>query len=193
QSSNDIFPTAMHVSTVLQFQRCLLPSLETLIKAMDDKCHAFANVIKICRTHMMDATPMTLAQEFSGYRAQLNYAKTQLIDAEKNLMALPIGGTAVGTGLNAPPGWSEQVALRIAEITQCPFTSAENKFMAISAHDALAGFSGALKQLANSLLVIGNNLRLLASGPRCGLAEIRLPANEPGSSIMPGKVNPTQI
>ncbi len=193
QSSNDTFPTAMHVATVLQFRRCLLPALESLIQSIDDKCHAFTAVIKIGRTHMMDATPMTLAQEFSGYRAQLNYAKTQLIDAEKNLMALPIGGTAVGTGLNAPPGWSEQVALRIAEITQCPFTSAENKFMAISAHDALAGFSGALKQLANSLLVIGNNLRLLASGPRCGLAEIRLPANEPGSSIMPGKVNPTQI
>ncbi len=193
QSSNDIFPTAMHVASVLQFRERLLPALEALVNAIEAKCHDFADVVKIGRTHMMDATPMTLGQEFSGYRAQLNYARTQLSDAEKNLMALPIGGTAVGTGLNAPEGWSEQVTLRIAEITQLPFTSAENKFMAMSAHDALAGFSGALKQLANVLLVIGNNLRLLASGPRCGLAEIRLPANEPGSSIMPGKVNPTQI
>ncbi len=193
QSSNDVFPTAMHIATVIGYREQLRPALQAVLQTFRQKAEDFADVVKIGRTHMMDATPMTLGQEFSGYSAQIEYAMEQLDRSADSLLPLALGGTAVGTGINAPEGWADAVAQAIAEQTQLPFTSAVNKFAALSSHDALLGFSGHLKQTACVGLVIGNNLRLLASGPRCGLAEITLPANEPGSSIMPGKVNPTQI
>lgn len=193
QSSNDVFPTAMHVAAVLALNEQLLPALMALIDGLRERGAKFAAVTKIGRTHMMDATPMTLGQEFSGYVAQLEFTLQTLEQARHDLYDLALGGTAVGTGLSSHPDWAVEVALHIGRLTGLPFRSARNKFMALAAHDALLKTSAALRQLASSCLVIGNNLRLLASGPRCGLAEIILPANEPGSSIMPGKVNPTQI
>jgi fumarate hydratase class II len=193
QSSNDVFPTAMHIAGMLALRERLYPALRQLIAGLAERASAFDAITKIGRTHMMDATPLTLGQEFSGYVAQLESARGSLEQAEDALCDLALGGTAVGTGLNSHPQWAEAVARRIAEMTGLPFRSAPNKFMALSAHDALLKASAALRQLASACLVIGNNLRLLASGPRCGLGELVLPANEPGSSIMPGKVNPTQI
>lgn len=193
QSSNDVFPTAMHIAAVLALREQLFPALTQLIESFRERSAAFSRITKIGRTHMMDATPLTLGQEFSGYVAQLEAALRSLEQAEMDLYELALGGTAVGTGLNSHPDWSGEVVQRISSLTQLPFRSAPNKFMALSAHDALLKASAALRQLASACLVIGNNLRLLASGPRCGLGEIELPANEPGSSIMPGKVNPTQI
>lgn len=193
QSSNDVFPTAMHVAAVLAIHERLQPALNALITSLSERAKAFASIVKIGRTHMMDATPLTLGQEFSGYVAQLELARVSLDQGCHDLYDLALGGTAVGTGLNSHPEWAVSVALEIGQYTGLPFRSAPNKFMALSAHDALLKTSAALRQLASALLVIGNNLRLLASGPRCGLGELVLPANEPGSSIMPGKVNPTQI
>lgn len=193
QSSNDFFPTAMHVAAALAIHNRLLPKLANLIHSFKLKVQQFDSVAKIGRTHMMDATPMTLGQEMSGYMSQLLFAEQSINEAQTGLFDLALGGTAVGTGLNSHPAWAAQVAHNIAVYTNLPFDTAENKFMALSAHDALVKASSALRQLASACLVIGNNIRLLASGPRCGLAELNLPANEPGSSIMPGKVNPTQV
>lgn len=193
QSSNDVFPTAMHIAAVLALHERLRPALHALTTSLAERAMAFGGVVKIGRTHMMDATPLTLGQEFSGYVAQLEAARHSLDQACHDLYDLALGGTAVGTGLNSHSEWAVSVALEIGKQTGLPFRSAPNKFMALSAHDALLKTSAALRQLASALLVIGNNLRLLASGPRCGLGELILPANEPGSSIMPGKVNPTQI
>lgn len=193
QSSNDVFPTAMHIASVIALQEQLRPALQAICASLAERAHAFSSVVKIGRTHMMDATPLTLGQEFSGYVAQLEGAHLSLEQARHDLYDLALGGTAVGTGLNSHPEWATTVALEIGKQSGLPFRSAPNKFMALSAHDALLKTSAALRQLASVLLVIGNNLRLLASGPRCGFGELVLPANEPGSSIMPGKVNPTQI
>ena len=193
QSSNDVFPTAMHIAAVMALQERLQPALHALSVSLDERGKAFSSIVKIGRTHMMDATPLTLGQEFSGYVAQLELARLSLEQGCHDLFDLALGGTAVGTGLNSHPEWAVSVALEIGKYTGLPFRSAPNKFMALSAHDALLKTSAALRQLASALLVIGNNLRMLASGPRCGLGELVLPANEPGSSIMPGKVNPTQI
>lgn len=193
QSSNDVFPTAMHIAAVLALHEHLQPSLHALSASLAERSKAFSFLVKIGRTHMMDATPLTLGQEFSGYVAQLELAQLSLEQARQDLYDLALGGTAVGTGLNSHPQWAEKVAWEIGQYTGLPFRSAPNKFMALSAHGASLKVSAALRQLASALLVIGNNLRLLASGPRCGLGELILPANEPGSSIMPGKVNPTQI
>lgn len=193
QSSNDAFPTAMHIAAVLALNERLLPALEKLIASLQARSEEFSDIVKIGRTHMMDATPLTLGQEFSGYVAQLELARHSIEQARHDLYDLALGGTAVGTGLNSHTEWAVSVALAISRLTSLPFRSAPNKFMALSAHDALLKTSAALRQLACACLVIGNNLRLLASGPRCGLGELILPANEPGSSIMPGKVNPTQI
>ncbi len=191
QSSNDFFPSAMHVAAAVAMEGELLPALGELIGALAAKSAAFEGIVKIGRTHMMDA-PLTLGQEFSGYAAQLEFAREGLLQAQAGLLRLAMGGTAVGTGLNTRPEWAAEVAAAIAERTGLGFATAENKFMELSAHDALLRASGALRQLASACMVVGNNLRLLASGPRCGLGELALPANEPGSSIMPGKVNPTQ-
>lgn len=193
QSSNDVFPTAMHIAAVLALHERMEPALHQLTKSLAERGKAFSDVVKIGRTHMMDATPLTLGQEFGGYVAQLELARVSLEQAREDLYDLALGGTAVGTGLNSHPQWAEKVAAAIGDHTGLPFRTAPDKFMALSAHDALLKVSAALRQLASALLVIGNNLRLLASGPRCGLGELVLPANEPGSSIMPGKVNPTQI
>ena len=192
QSSNDFFPTAMHVAAALALDESLLPALTELRDTLDAKGRQLGATIKIGRTHMMDATPLTLAQEFSGYVAQLDFVTEQLQRARDGLYPLALGGTAVGTGLNSHPDWARAVAEEIGRLTGLPFSTAGNKFMALSAHDALLAASAALRQLGSAYLVIGNNIRLLASGPRCGLGELQLPANEPGSSIMPGKVNPTQ-
>jgi fumarate hydratase class II len=192
QSSNDFFPTAMHVAAACGFNNRLLPRVAELIHSLKRKAHEFQDVVKIGRTHMMDATPLTLGQEISGYVAQLQFAEQQLKEAQNGLVDLALGGTAVGTGLNSHPAWAAQVAHNIAVYTNLPFDTADNKFMGLSAHDALLKASGALRQLASACMVIGSNIRLLASGPRCGIGELLLPANEPGSSIMPGKVNPTQ-
>ena len=192
QSSNDTFPTAMSISATREIHDRLLPALDHLHKALDDKAHEFAEIIKIGRTHMQDATPLTLGQEFSGYAQQIKNASARIQDALPRLMALAQGGTAVGTGLNAPPGFAEQFAQEVQKITGLPFTSAPNKFEALAAHDAIIEMSGVLTVLAAGLFKIANDIRLLGSGPRAGFGEISLPANEPGSSIMPGKVNPTQ-
>lgn len=192
QSSNDFFPTAMHVAAACGIHNRLLPKLAELIHSFKRKSQEFKDIIKIGRTHMMDATPLTLEQELSGYVAQLRFAELNIREAQNGLLGVALGGTAVGTGLNSHPSWAAQVAHNIAIYTNLPFDTAENKFMALSAHDALLKTSAALRQLASACMVIGNNIRLLASGPRCGLGELILPANEPGSSIMPGKVNPTQ-
>jgi fumarate hydratase class II len=192
QSSNDIFPSAMHVAAARMLHERLLPSLGGLRDALDEKARAFAAVIKIGRTHLQDAVPLTLGQEFSGYVAQLD-ADIQRVQATlPGLYELAVGGTAVGTGLNAPPGFGEAVAREVSRRTGLPFVSAANKFATLAAHDAVVMASAALKTLACSLMKIANDIRWLGSGPRCGLGELRLPANEPGSSIMPGKVNPTQ-
>jgi len=192
QSSNDTFPTAMHIAAYEKIVNHTLPKVQQLHDTLAAKSDAFQKVVKIGRTHLMDATPLTLGQEFSGYAAQLKRGMEAVQDSLHHLQELALGGTAVGTGLNTPEGYAETVAGKIAELTGHPFITAENKFEALSAHDAIVEASGALKRLAVSLMNIGNNIRLLSSGPRCGIGEITIPANEPGSSIMPGKVNPTQ-
>jgi fumarate hydratase class II len=192
QSSNDSFPTVMHVAAVQQVHGLLLPALEALYRALDDKAKAWRKIVKIGRTHLQDATPLTLGQEFSGYAMQVKYGIARVKDALPRLSQLAQGGTAVGTGLNAKKGFDKAIAAEIANMTGLPFRTAENKFEALAAHDAVVEMSGALNVLAASLMKIANDIRLLGSGPRSGLAELSLPENEPGSSIMPGKVNPTQ-
>jgi fumarate hydratase class II len=192
QSSNDTFPTGMHIAIYKKVVERTIPGVEQLRNTLDRKSKEFMNVVKIGRTHLMDATPLTLGQEFSGYVSQLNHGLKALKNTLDHLSELALGGTAVGTGINTPPGYAEKVAEKIADLTGLPFKSAENKFEALAAHDALVETHGALKQLAVSLNKIANDIRLLASGPRSGIGEIIIPANEPGSSIMPGKVNPTQ-
>jgi fumarate hydratase class II len=192
QSSNDIFPTAMHVAAARQINAHLLPALQGLRSALAAKEQAFAGTIKIGRTHLQDATPLTLGQEFSGWVAQLDQAEQALVATLPGLYELAVGGTAVGTGLNTHPAFGDGVAAELAQATALPFRSAENKFAALAAHGALVSAHGALKLLATALMKIANDIRWLASGPRSGLGELSLPENEPGSSIMPGKVNPTQ-
>ncbi|NTV95828.1 MAG: class II fumarate hydratase [Thiobacillus sp.] len=192
QSSNDVIPTAMHVAASLELTRRLRPALDRLHAALDAKAGEFAGIVKVGRTHLQDATPLTLGQEFSGYAAQLDHARWALATTLPALLDLAIGGTAVGTGLNSPAGFGDRVAAELAGRLGLPFRSAANKFAALAAHDELVAAHGALKTLAAALMKIANDLRWLASGPRSGLGELRLPENEPGSSIMPGKVNPTQ-
>ena len=192
QSSNDTFPTAMHISTAMTAHNVLLPGLQKLHAALQAKVKAFDGIIKIGRTHTQDATPLTLSQEFSGYTHQVAMGIQRVKDALGRIYELAQGGTAVGTGLNTTKGWDVMVAKNMAEITGLPFVTAPNKFEALAAHDAMVEMSGALKVVAVSLFKIANDIRLLGSGPRCGLGELILPENEPGSSIMPGKVNPTQ-
>ncbi len=192
QSSNDTFPTAMHIAAAEQIHHRLLPALQHLHDALATKRDAFADIIKIGRTHLQDATPLTLGQEFSGYAAQLASAIERLRDAARHLLPLAQGGTAVGTGLNAKPGFAEAFAAHVAQMTGLPFNTAPNKFEALAAHDAFVFVHGALNATAAALFKIANDIRLAGSGPRSGLGELSLPANEPGSSIMPGKVNPTQ-
>jgi fumarate hydratase class II len=192
QSSNDVIPTAMHVAAVRALVQDLLPRLLGLRDALSQKARAFADIVKIGRTHLQDATPLTVGQEFSGYVAQVERGVSHVRAVLPGLSELAIGGTAVGTGLNAPPDFGRRVAAELARMTELPFVSAANKFEALAAHDALLFAHGALKSLAAALMKIANDLRWLASGPRSGLGELRLPENEPGSSIMPGKVNPTQ-
>ena len=192
QSSNDVFPTAMSIAAADAIVRTVLPSLKALRDALDAKSKAFKDIVKIGRTHLQDATPLTLGQEFSGYVVMLSQALKHVDAALPHLYELALGGTAVGTGLNTHPEYAERMARRIAEMTKHPFVSAPNKFEALAAHDAIAFASGALRTLAGSLMKIANDVRWLASGPRCGIGELRIPENEPGSSIMPGKVNPTQ-
>jgi fumarate hydratase, class II len=192
QSSNDTFPTAMHIATATMAHDVLLPGLAQLHAALEAKSRAFADIIKIGRTHTQDATPLTLGQEFSGYTHQVAMGIRRVKAALPAIYELAQGGTAVGTGLNTPRGWGERVAARMAEITGLPFVTAPNKFEALAAHDAMVEMSGALRTVAASLFKIANDIRLLGSGPRSGLGELILPENEPGSSIMPGKVNPTQ-
>ncbi len=192
QSSNDSFPTAMNTAAAIELERRLIPALEHLFEALDDKARAFASIIKIGRTHLQDATPLTLGQEFSGYAAQIENGIARVRDCLPRLYRLAQGGTAVGTGLNARRGFDKRFAQELARITGLPFLPAKNKFEALAAHDAIVEASGALNVLACSLMKIANDIRLLGSGPRSGLGELALPENEPGSSIMPGKVNPTQ-
>lgn len=192
QSSNDTFPTAMHIATATTAHHVLLPGLEKLHAAMAKKVEEFEGIIKIGRTHTQDATPLTLSQEFGGYTHQIAMGIKRVKTALHSIYELAQGGTAVGTGLNTPAGWGETVAANMARITGIPFVTAPNKFEALAAHDAMVEMSGALKTVAASLFKIANDIRLLGSGPRCGLGELILPENEPGSSIMPGKVNPTQ-
>ena len=192
QSSNDTFPTGMHIAAYKMLIETTIPSVENLKDSLLAKSKDFMDVVKIGRTHLMDATPLTLGQEFSGYVSQLDHGLKALFNTLPHLSELALGGTAVGTGINTPPGYSKLVASKIAEFTSLPFVSASNKFEALAAHDAIVESHGALKQLAVSLNKIANDIRLLASGPRSGIGEIVIPSNEPGSSIMPGKVNPTQ-
>jgi fumarate hydratase class II len=192
QSSNDTFPTAMHIAAYKMIVETTIPGVQLLRDTLDKKAKEFTKFVKTGRTHLMDATPLTLGQEFSGYVSQLDHGLKALKNTLPHLSELALGGTAVGTGINTPPKYAEKVAAKIAQLTGYPFVTAENKFESLSAHDAIVETSGALKTLAVSLMHIGNNIRLLASGPRCGIGEIHLPENEPGSSIMPGKVNPTQ-
>ena len=192
QSSNDTFPAALHVAVAIELERALLPSLQALIACLQAKAEAFAGIVKIGRTHLQDAVPLSLGQEFSGYGAQLELGLQTLRAALPQVLQLAIGGTAVGTGLNASPGFGEAVAARLAERIGLPFSSASNKFQALAGHEPLAATHGALTVLAGSLFKLANDIRWLASGPRCGLGELLIPENEPGSSIMPGKVNPTQ-
>lgn len=192
QSSNDTFPTAMHIATATMAHEVLLPGLQKLHDALQQKVVEFDGIIKIGRTHTQDATPLTLSQEFSGYAHQLAMSLQRVRDGLGRIYELAQGGTAVGTGLNTRKGWSETVAHNMAEITGLPFVTAPNKFEALAAHDAMVEISGHLKTVASSLFKIANDIRFLGSGPRCGLGELILPENEPGSSIMPGKVNPTQ-
>ncbi|WP_147124693.1 class II fumarate hydratase [Shimia ponticola] len=192
QSSNDTFPTAMHIATAMTARDVTLPGLRNLLTALEAKVAEFDGIIKIGRTHTMDATPLTLAQEFSGYAHQVRKSIERVETALPDIYELAQGGTAVGTGLNTPIGWGETVAGHMADITGLPFVTAPNKFEALAGHDAMVAMSGALKATASALFKIANDIRLLGSGPRCGLGELMLPENEPGSSIMPGKVNPTQ-
>ncbi|MEI7998407.1 MAG: class II fumarate hydratase, partial [Candidatus Omnitrophota bacterium] len=192
QSSNDTFPTAMHIAAVEETHRRLLPMIKLLRDALEKKSKEFEDIIKIGRTHLMDATPLTLGQEFSGYVAQLNHGIERVEGASPRLYELALGGTAVGTGLNTHPDFAIKAALKISELTGKPFKSARNKFEALATHDTLVEFSGVLNTLAASLMKIANDIRWLGSGPRSGIGELHLPENEPGSSIMPGKVNPTQ-
>ena len=192
QSSNDTFPTAMHIAAYTMIVEQTLPKVEKLRNTLDEKVKSFGDIVKIGRTHFMDATPLKLGHEFSSYVSQLDHAITAIKNTFSHLAELALGGTAVGTGLNTPQGYAEVVAEKIAEYSGHPFVTAKNKFEALAAHDAIVETSGALKQLAVSLMKIGNDIRMLASGPRCGIGEVLIPANEPGSSIMPGKVNPTQ-
>ena len=192
QSSNDTFPTGMHIATYKKVVETTIPGIQKLRDTLQKKSEQFKSVVKIGRTHLMDATPLTLGQEFSGYVSQLDHGLKALKNTLEHLSELALGGTAVGTGLNTPDGYSELVAKYIAEFTELPFITAPNKFEALAAHDAIVESHGALKQLAVSLNKIANDIRMMASGPRSGIGEITIPANEPGSSIMPGKVNPTQ-
>lgn len=192
QSSNDTFPTAMHIATASTAHNTLVPNLRKLVDAIDVKIVEFEGIIKIGRTHTQDATPLTLSQEFSGYRHQVQKGIDRIEKSLEDIYELAQGGTAVGTGLNTSVGWDTKVAKYIAEETKLPFVSAPNKFEALASHDAMVEMSGSLKTLAASLFKIANDIRFLGSGPRCGLGELILPENEPGSSIMPGKVNPTQ-
>jgi len=192
QSSNDTFPTAMHISAVERIRDALIPSISTLAGSFRKKAKEFQDIIKIGRTHLMDATPLTLGQEFSGYTTQLEYALDRINGCMPRMYQIALGGTAVGTGLNSHKDFPVKVARQIAELTGCPFVTAPNKFESLAAHDAIVETSGVLKTIACSLMKIANDIRWLGSGPRCGIGEIVLPANEPGSSIMPGKVNPTQ-
>ena len=192
QSSNDTFPTAMHIASYKFIVEEMIPKVTTLRNTLDEKAKSFEDVVKIGRTHFMDATPLTLGMEFSGYVSQIDHSLKAIKNTLSHLSELALGGTAVGTGLNAPQGYAKLVAEKIADITGLPFVSAYNKFEALAAHDAMVATSGTLKQLAVSLMKIGNDIRMLSSGPRCGIGEINIPENEPGSSIMPGKVNPTQ-
>lgn len=192
QSSNDVFPTAMHIAAVEAICSRLIPALETLRKTLASKSEEFSDIVKIGRTHLQDATPLTLGQEFSGYVSQLDHSLVHLKSALPHLFELALGGTAVGTGLNTHPEFAKRVTAEIARLSSYPFITAANKFEALAAHDALVHAHGVLKTLAAALIKIANDVRWLASGPRCGIGEIFIPENEPGSSIMPGKVNPTQ-
>lgn len=192
QSSNDTFPTAMHIAAYTILQELTLPALDSLKRTLELKADEFMDIVKIGRTHFMDATPLTLGQEFSGYASQLGHGIKAIKNTLDHLSELALGGTAVGTGINTPPGYAENVAQNIAELTGLPFVTAKNKFEALAAHDAIVETHGALKTVAVSLMKIANDIRMLSSGPRCGIGEIHIPDNEPGSSIMPGKVNPTQ-
>ena len=193
QSSNDTFPTAMHISAAITAKNTLIPMLQMLLNSLEDKSNEFSKIIKIGRTHTQDATPLTLGQEFSGYAHQISQGINRVENALENIYALAQGGTAVGTGLNTKKGWDVTIAENIAAITKLPFYTAPNKFEALAAHDAIVELSGSVKTVAVSIFKIANDLRFLGSGPRSGLGELSLPENEPGSSIMPGKVNPTQI
>ncbi len=192
QSSNDTFPTAMHIAAYSTIVKNTIPGLEKLKKTLESKSKEFKKVVKIGRTHFMDATPVTVGQEFSGYVSQLDHGIQAIKNTLSHLSELALGGTAVGTGLNTPKGYDKKVAKHIAKATALPFITGKNKFEGLAAHDAIVETHGALKTVAVSLMKIGNDIRMLASGPRCGIGELNIPANEPGSSIMPGKVNPTQ-
>src|SRR5437763_5930939 len=192
QSSNDSFPTAMHIAAARAVHIKLLPALKLMHARLSDQARRWDSIVKIGRTHLQDATPLTLGQEFSGYAAQIEACIERVDGVLPRVMMLAQGGTAVGTGLNAPKGFAEEFAKEVANLTQLPFTSAPNKFAELAAHDTLVELSGVLNTIAVALTKIGNDIRLLGSGPRCGLGELKLPQNEPGSSIMPGKVNPTQ-
>lgn len=192
QSSNDTFPTAMHIAAFQVLEKVTLPGLKLLRDTLQQKSTAFNKIVKIGRTHLMDATPLTLGQEFSGYVSQLDHAIRAIKNTQQHLSELALGGTAVGTGINTPEGYAVKVADHIAKLTDLPFKTAENKFEALASHDAIVESHGALKTAACALMKIANDIRLLASGPRCGIGELYIPDNEPGSSIMPGKVNPTQ-
>ncbi len=193
QSSNDTYPTAMHIAVVTTALELTIPALEDLLAALEEKANSFSKIIKIGRTHTQDATPLTLGQEFSGYAHQIKMGIKRIKDSLDSVFFLAQGGTAVGTGINTKEGFADLVAKEIARLTNLPFISAPNKFEALATHDALVNFSGSLRGMATSIFKISNDIRFLASGPRCGFGELSLPENEPGSSIMPGKVNPTQI
>jgi fumarate hydratase class II len=192
QSSNDSFPTAMHIAAARAVNICLLPALKLMHQRLADQARRWDAIVKIGRTHLQDATPLTLGQEFSGYAQQLEDCIARVQDVLPRLMRLAQGGTAVGTGLNAPNGFADEFAKEVSSLTQLPFTSAPNKFAELAAHDTMVELSGLLNVIATACTKIANDIRLLGSGPRCGLGELKLPENEPGSSIMPGKVNPTQ-
>jgi fumarate hydratase class II len=192
QSSNDVFPTVMHVAAALEIKERLLPAVAKLRSTIEKKGQAFADIVKVGRTHLMDATPLTLGQEFSGWASQLAFCEQQIARSLEGLYELALGGTAVGTGLNTHPKWAESVARAIADLTGLPFRTAPNKFAALAGHEALVAASGAMRTLAVACFKVASDVRLLGSGPRCGIGELHLPENEPGSSIMPGKVNPTQ-